>query len=196
MDLIKSIKPVLLVSSLSFLVACASSPTPTAETAAPALPDWVMNPVVENGIADTQCIKSGNKSITYLKGPATSLARAELAKQIGLRVKAMDKTYVRMQEAAGVDTSGQTFESVSKQVTDKNLNGSKVIQQGYVMMPEAGNHFCVMVAMDPAQTKTLFKDLIQESGSEVSPRSEEALYERFLAKKATEELEAELAKEE
>src|SRR5690625_465016 len=73
---------------------CASTPkAPEAAQAAP-LPDWVMNPTVEGGIASAECVRdTGNFSLD--RAESTAKARASLVKEIDVRVQAMDKTYMR-----------------------------------------------------------------------------------------------------
>ena len=73
----------LIVASLA---GCASQP-----------PDWIMRPTAEGGFAATECVKdSGNLSLD--RQVAVAKARAEVAKQVELRVAAMDKTYTRLTE--------------------------------------------------------------------------------------------------
>ena len=152
-----------------------------------------MNPVVENGIADTQCVAAKpGIGINYLKSQATSLARAELVKQIDVKVKAMDKTYQRLSDTKSGQSVGGTFESVSKQVANKNISGSRAINMDFITMPDGSRNFCVMVAMSPELTNSLFKELIKESGTNLSAQNEDVLYEQFLAHKAQQEMEAEL----
>lgn len=194
MNNIKSLKVLAAATITVVLSACAtqqSAPT-SAPVAQTNIPDWVMSPVIENGIADTQCIAAKQGvGMNYLKSTATALARAELAKQIDVKVKAMDKTYQRMADTNDGTSVGASFESVSKQVTDKNLSGSRAIQMGYVELPGSGQNFCVMMAMSPEVTQNLFKELVSEAGKNLSPQNEAVLYERFLAEKAAKELDAE-----
>ncbi|GAA3947534.1 hypothetical protein [Allohahella marinimesophila] len=195
MNTSSNFKKLALIVSVSTLAACASQQqvpeAPVAQQSS--LPDWVMMPVVENGIADTQCVASKpGIGLNYLKSTATSLARAELAKQIDIKVKAMDKTYQRMADTNEGLSVGSSFESVSKQVTEKNLAGSRAIKMDYVTMADNTQNFCVMMAMSPEVTKALFKDLVEASGNQsLSPQNEAVLYERFLAEKAAKELDAE-----
>ena len=189
---IKAISTSALVLSLC---ACAAAPVPAPPPPVESLPSWVLNPVVENGIADTQCVTANpGVGINYLKNQATALARAELVKQIDVKVKAMDKTYQRLADTKSGQSVGGTFESVSKQVANKNISGSRPIKMDFITMPDGGNNFCVMVAMSPELTNTLFKELIKESGTNLSPQNEDVLYEQFLAHKAQQEMEAELMK--
>lgn len=193
MKTIAAFKHVATFVSCVTLAACAGN-QPMPEAAGPVLPDWVANPVVENGIADTQCVRATQGvSMSTLKAKATALARSELARQIGIKVKAMDKTFQRLTETNQGDSHGSTFESVSKQVTQQHLAGSRAIQQNYVKLPpDNADNYCVMVAMSPELTETLFKDLVAQFGRNLSPTNEAVLYEQFLMKKATEEMENEL----
>ncbi|WP_197472764.1 LPP20 family lipoprotein, partial [Oleiphilus sp. HI0123] len=102
---------------------------------------------------------------------ATALARAELAKQIEVKVKAMDKTYQRLTDTAEGSTTGGTFESVSKQLANKTLSGSRVTKIDYVDFPDDTQKLCVMVTMSPELTESLFKDLLQGSGKSISPKN-------------------------
>lgn len=191
MKTLKIVKMISICALVANLAACATKQVAPSESQSN-VPDWVTNPVLENGLADTQCIVAKNGiGMNILKTKAITEARAELAKQIGSKVKAMDKDYQRMAEAEGTTSVGNSFESVSKQVTNENLSGSRPIKMGYVTMQDKQQYFCVMVAIPPELTKTLFKDLITESGNNVAAQNEAVLYERFLAEKAAKELDAE-----
>lgn len=188
MKLNKTIRTLTTAVAFSLLGACAS--TQVSEAPKTKLPSWVLMPIIENGIADTQCV-SATSDMNVLKNKATALARAELAKQIEVKVKAMDKTYQRLTDTAEGSSTGGTFESVSKQLANKTLSGSRVTQIDYVDFPDDTQKLCVMVTMSPELTESLFKDLVQGSGKSISPKNEAVLYERFLAKKAADEMEAE-----
>ena len=181
---------ILLVSLLS---ACASAPEQAAESKS-MLPDWVMMPMIEDGFADTQCV-SATADMNILKTKAIALARAEIAKQLDLSVKAMDKSYQNLTDTAQGSSSGATFESVSKQVTQAQLNGSRAVKMEYVAFPDDTQKLCVMVTLSPAVSKSLFDSLIQESNKNLSPTNEAVLYQQFLAKKAQDEMDFELEKQ-
>lgn len=184
-------KITLMAASCLMLSACASNPTP--EVAHSKLPDWVMMPVVENGFADTQCV-TANADMNLLKNKASALARAEIAKQINLQVKAMDKTYQSLTEAAEGSSVGSTFESVSKQVTDQKLAGTRAVKIDYVEFPDNTQKLCVMVALNPALTKDLYKDLVAQSDRNLSPQNDAILFQEFKAYKAQQELDMETSK--
>lgn len=165
---------------------CASNPGKQADAGSGSLPDWVMNPAVEDGIAATECVRdTGNFSLD--RAEATAKARASLVKEIEIRVQAMDKTYMRS-TTSGTDTeSGGTFESVSRQVADQHMTGSRPLKVDYVNINDRRN-LCVLVALNPAVTKDLFDAIIKQSKRSLSPTSEAALYEEFRASKAQQEL--------
>lgn len=189
------------LAAASLLSACATqeaaspapAPAPPA-TASHQLPSWVLNPVVEDGFADTQCV-SATADMNILKNKAVALARAEIAKQIDVSVKAMDKTYQNLTDTAQGSSSGSTFESVSKQVTQTNLSGSRAVKVEYLDFPDNTLKLCAMVTLSPALTKTLFDNLVTESSRDISPTNEAVLYQQFLAKKAQDEMDFELEKQ-
>jgi hypothetical protein len=185
MKLNKTLKIASTVLTFSILGACSSN-----QVVKPVLPEWVLTPTIENGIADTQCVKSAGIDFPVLKSKATALARAELAKQINLRVKAMDKTYQRLTDTNQGSSTGGTFEAVSRQLTNQTLSGTRATKVEYIDFPDNSQKLCVMVTLDPNLTNTLFKTLVKESGQNISPRDEAVLYERFLAKKAADEMDA------
>lgn len=190
------------LAAVSLLSACATQEAaPTAAPAAPAtaaasqqLPSWVLNPVVEDGFADTQCV-SATADMNILKNKAVALARAEIAKQINVSVKAMDKTYQNLTDTAQGSTSGSTFESVSKQVTQAQLSGSRAVKIEYIDFPDKTLKLCALVTLSPAITKSLFDNLVTESSRDISPTNEAVLYQQFLAHKAQSEMDFELEKQ-
>lgn len=173
------------------LAACAGAPEQTTQTsnAAPYdnRPDWVKLPMVEDGLASTQCVaKKGSSSIMQAK--ATALARAEIARQIEVKATALDKTYQRLTEASAGDSFGSSFESVSKTVANQNLSGTRAVKAEYVMGIDGQPEYCVMVTMSPSLTKDLFNDLMKEADANLSAQNEAILYEEFKAFKAHNEL--------
>ena len=178
----------LMILPMALIAGCASTPEPQSSVG---LPDWVTIPSVENGFADTQCVEA-NASMGMLKNKATALGRAEIAKQIDLQVKAMDKTYQNLTEADDGSAGGSTFESVSKQVTNQKLSGSRATKTDYVNFPDGTQQFCVMVTLDPNLTREMYDGIVKSSGRKLSPQSDEILWQEFKAHKAQQELDKEL----
>ena len=158
------------------LAGCASQP-----------PDWIMRPTAEGGFAATECVKdSGNLSLD--RQMAVAKARAEIAKQVELRVAAMDKTYTRMSEEtnapAGAEAPAQSrsvqtaFESVSKQIAEQTLGGLTPSRVEYVELDDARN-LCAMISIDKSQTRQVYDQIVQASGEKLAPATSEALYKDF-----------------
>jgi hypothetical protein len=156
------------------------------------LPMWVLNPTVEGGIASTECvIYSGDISLD--KAEATALARADIAKQIDVKVKALYKTYQRKFKTKDGVSAGGVFESVSKQIAQQQLKGARAIKMDLIEI-DGKKQWCVMVALDPALTERLFKSIVKESNVNLDPQDESVLYEEFKAYKAGQELDEEIDK--
>jgi hypothetical protein len=173
------------------IAACGSTPETPKELNAN-IPEWVLNPVVEDGIAAASCVSSSG-SMTTDRAQATALSRVDLAQQIGTRVQALDKTYQERVDVAGQAQVGSTFTSVSKQLTEQSLTGARVIKTSYANF-DGKNQLCVMTALGSSSTKELFENLLKESARPVTMDQEKVLYQEFKAYKAQDELEAELMK--
>ena len=164
---------------------------PAAPAAAPApnvpnLPEWVLNPVIEGGIASAECVPASS-DFSLDRNQATAQGRAEISKQLGLKVQAMDKTYQNKVTTAGGVSNGNTFESVSKQVSEQYIKGSKASKVEYVMI-NGKNNMCVLVTLDPNSSKKLFDAIVDGSNQQVSPQDKDVLYQEFKAYKAQEDL--------
>ncbi|MDY0362736.1 MAG: hypothetical protein RBR08_14895 [Desulforegulaceae bacterium] len=156
------------------------------------LPGWVLDPTVEGGIASTECvIYTGDISLD--KAEAVALARADIAKQIDVKVKAMDKTYQNKVKTKDGVAAGGVFESVSKQIAQQQLKGARAIKMDLIEI-DGKKQWCVMVALDPTLTDRLFKNIVKESGANLDPQDEAVLYQEFKAYKAGQELDAEIDK--
>ncbi|MBU2916725.1 MAG: hypothetical protein ACJAZB_001557 [Psychrosphaera sp.] len=173
------------------ITACGSTPETPDELNAN-IPEWVLNPVVEDGIAAAACVSSSG-SMTTDKAQATALSRVDLAQQIGTKVKALDKTYQERVDVAGQAQVGSTFTSVSKQLTEQSLTGSRVIKTSYANF-DGKNQLCVLTALGSSSTKELFDNILKQSERPVTIDQEKVLYQEFKAYKAQEELDAELMK--
>jgi hypothetical protein len=172
------------IAALALLIAgvaaCASQP-----------PEWIMRPTVEGGWAATECVKdSGNLSLD--RQIAVAKARAEIAKQVELRVAAMDKTYTRLAEEANRNVQNaqpatgesrafqSAFESVSKQIAEQTLGGLTPSRVEYVELNDARN-LCAMIAVDRSAARSVYDQVVSASGQSLAPAASEALYRDFSA---------------
>jgi hypothetical protein len=174
------------------LAGCASTPKET-PSMPPLLmlPAWVANPSIEDGIASAECVPwSGDMSLD--RAEAVAKARADLAKQIEIKVKAMDKTYARKVKTTGGISTGGVFETVSKQVTNRNLNASQVNKVDVVQINNT-DHLCAMVVFGREASRRLFDDILNNTqvAQQFSPQDEAVLWEEFKAYKAQQELDKE-----
>jgi hypothetical protein len=150
------------------------------------VPDWILAPQIENGIAESACVPwSGSISID--KDEASHIARDRLAKQIDVRAAGMTKAFAdKATTSAGLNT-GTTFESVSRQIFDQVLKGSKPSKAGLFTIDEKKN-FCVMVEITPEKTKELYNGIVASSGKQLSAEDNSVLFQQFKAWKAQGEL--------
>lgn len=187
----KLLKSAVAVVIASTLAACSSSTS--TEALNENIPEWVLSPSIEDGIAHSECVpSSGNMSID--KAQAIALARVGLAQQISTKVKALDKTYQDRVDVEGETVTGSTFSSVSKQLTNQMLVGAQPVKTSYANF-NGKNQLCVMTALSPEKTKDLFSKLVSASERKLSPQDESVLYQEFKAYKAQQELDKELMKD-
>ncbi|MBL4942354.1 MAG: LPP20 family lipoprotein [Colwellia sp.] len=192
----KAQKFIIVAAMTTIIAACGSSAKKTepevkeTNSLTTGIPAWVLNPVVEDGIAATDCVKfSGNLSIDQKM--ATANGRLSLAQQIETRVEGLDKTYANRTDSNEELTTGATFSSVSKQLTKQTLSGSRAIKSDIIDI--AGKqHFCVLTTLSPSATKELFNALVKGSKRSVNPQDEKFLYQEFKAHKAEQSLEKEI----
>jgi predicted component of type VI protein secretion system len=185
----------IVLASSVLLAACQTTAPVAPQAVAPVdpYPEWVMNPVIENGLAAASCVPIPGSNISVAQKMATANGRAQLSFQIETKVKAMDKTYDRVTTTNDGASTGGTFESVSKQVTQQNLNGARAVKFAKVV-DDGKNLMCALVTLSPETTNTLFSALVQSSEKNLSPDNEAVLKEQFLSYKAQQELEQEMSK--
>ena len=184
----------------AFLVACGSSPekTETQAVAAPvasclfadgsggAAPDWVCGAPMPG--YDLSAVGYSDKSgagPNFMKQMAATAARVELAQVLSLDIQNMIKQYAETTGAGDAETVDRVNTSVTKQITDQTLVGSKIIRQ----MPTPTGGIVVLVALDPAGVEQVTKDLLK-----TSMNNDQALYQQFKAGKSFDELAEEIAK--
>lgn len=149
--------------------ACGSAPT----RADP--PAWVLLPETNGGFAAAACVPdSGN--IGMDRQWALAKARADIAQQIGVRVKAIDQTYSRISSGT---PGGESFESVSEQIAEQTLAGSNASRAEFL---EFGGkrQFCILASLAQAQGQELFRSIVSASGRKLDSATDETLYREFV----------------
>ncbi|KGJ99066.1 LPP20 family lipoprotein [Thalassotalea sp. ND16A] len=174
----------------SLLSACSSTEKVKANELTSNLPEWVLNPTIDNGLAASECVRSsGNMSVDSKLVAAN--ARLALSQQIETRISGLDKTYLNRIDSNEETTTGSNFSSVSKQLTKQKLNGSRVVKSDIVKISGV-EHFCSLITLTPNATKELFAAILETSKRSVNPTDEKFLYQEFKAQRAEQSLENEL----
>jgi len=169
---------VIILATVMGLTACGSTLETPDHEFNKNMPDWVINPDVKQGVASSVCVPStGN--LTTDRAKATAMGRAELAQQIDIRVKALDKTYQEKVSIAEGDAMGATFSSVSKQLTNQAVSGARVIKSSYAEF-DGKRQLCVLSAIEAGETQKLFSSLVSSTGTKLQPELQQSLYQEFL----------------
>ncbi|MBN2509961.1 MAG: LPP20 family lipoprotein [Spirochaetales bacterium] len=168
----------LLVMLSVFAVSCASKD----EVDTKDMPEWFLNvPVAEDAYYASGMYKSQNPQMAITA--ATSQARDEIARQVSLEVSNAVKSYA---QEAGVDGDSQVInfiETVSKQIADTTLVGSKVIEKH---LSKDGTVY-VLVMYE--------KSALKDSALSEFQRNESAAFAEFKAAEAMKWLDKELESE-
>lgn len=191
------IAKVLLVSTVALgLAACETNPPkeapkPAAECVFPnsekAAPLWVCDAPVEGmSVGAVGSFPQSAAGIDFMKTQAATSARVKLAQQMKVQVQNMVKQYAETTGAGKSETVDQVYTSVSKQITNETLVGSKVFRSA--QGPDGAIY--VLVGIDPVGVEK-----ITEAAVKTSMNNERALWQKFQAGKAQDELAADIAKQ-
>lgn len=168
----------LFVSGSLFLSACSSSEKALADADLGSIPAWFTNPPEDPNYVFAPSTASSRDLQTAINR-ATVDARAEIGRNVEVRIEAMQKNFT---EEVGVDedaTFRQMFEEVSRTVVATALNGSQVKEQ---QTEQDGNLWRAFVLMEypiGAANKQLMDQM----------REREEMYTRFRQSQSFQELE-------
>jgi hypothetical protein len=124
--------------------------------------------------------------IAFMKQMAATDARVQLAQNLKVQVQKMIKQYVETTGAASKETVDRVNTSVTKQITDQTLQGTKIFRS--IEAPN-GTMF-VLVGFDEASAQKL-----TESAIKTSMNNDQAAWQQFRAQKGQDELAADIAKQ-
>lgn len=151
-----------------------------------AAPGWVCDEPVSN--LDVSAVGSASKSGAghdFMKTMASTAARVQLAQQMKVQVRNMIKQYVETTGAADTETVDKVMTSVTKQITNESLVGTKI----YKTRTSPNGNLYVLVGMDSASVEQASQKALK-----TSMKNERALWQQFKAKKTQDELAAEISK--
>ena len=160
------------------MTGCNSTPETNAAELGMNIPQWVLNPTSENGLAAASCVTASN-SFSMDKSQAATQARAELASQIETRVSSLQEEYSTKISSMGETNTESKISITSAQLTDQFLRGSKVVKVDYAQMDNVKN-LCTLVTLSEAKSKALFSQLLQQAPIKLSPENETLLYLNFM----------------
>lgn len=187
------LRTLLIAGTATLLAACSSNeplPQPVASCVfadgsnQPA-PEWVCGAPVE-GI-DLSAVGYADKSgagANFMKQMAATAARVELAQTMQVEVQNMIKQYSETTGTGDSETVDQVNTSVTKQITKETLVGSRIFRQ----MPTPTGGIVVLVGLSPETVSKL-----AETTLKTSMKNDRALWQKFQAGKAQDELAAEIA---
>ena len=189
-------KRIMGVTCAVFLAACASTEQAAdnqqSQQGAGGLPQWVMNPYIDDGFASAQCVPySSNMSID--RQLAVANARTDLAQQLETKVAVLDKVFRERTDVSSGVSSGSTFSSVAKQLTQQTLIGTRAERVEFVEI-DGKKNLCVLVTMGRDKTLALFDNMLAASERQVQPDTREVLLQQFKGAQAQQELNEEMAR--
>ncbi|MFO7838069.1 MAG: LPP20 family lipoprotein [Desulfosalsimonadaceae bacterium] len=175
-----------------FVAGCSSTPSGVHGESSMAkefkdAPDWVTNGGSNTeGLAGVGSARIGDAGVGFARTEAMAMARAEMARQIQVKVKDLVKNFTKQIGAGEGQTVDKLSAQVSKQVTRQSISGSR--QQASWISPSSTIY--TLVTVDPERVQKYIKDSVK-----TSLRDDEALWQQFQAEKGFEELDKEIRKE-
>lgn len=151
-----------------------------------AAPGWVCDEPVKN--LEVSAVGSATKSGAghdFMKSMASTAARVQLAQNMKVQIRNMIKQYVEATGAADTETVDKVMTSVTKQITNETLIGTKI----YKTRTSPNGNLYVLVGMDSASVEQATQKALK-----TSMKNERALWQQFKAQKTQDELAAEISK--
>jgi len=182
-------KKLIVIMAVLALACVAVTGCKTASKPSSNLPEWVLNPP-EGGISGIGSAKVGPAGMQTARIEAAANARDEISRTLNVRVKNLIKNFTETTGIGDAQTVDKVFTNVSKQVSKVDLSGSQIKK---VFLDEKNNELHVLVAVNP-EVVSQVSDAMKQAAV-TSMKNEQALWQKFQAKKGHEELEKEIEKE-
>ena len=148
-------------------------------------PGWVCDEPVEG--VEVSAVGSAEKSgagVSFSKNMAATDARVQMAQAMKVHVSNMVKQYAETTGAADSETVDKVNTSVTKQITDQTLTGTK----RYKSIVSPNGVVYVLIGMDDATAAKATQEAVR-----TSMNNEKALWQQFKAQKGQDELAAAIA---
>ena len=151
-----------------------------------AAPLWVCDAPVEGvAVGATGSATKSAAGIDFMKQQAATSARVRLAQQMKVHVANSIKQYAETTGVGDSETVDRVNTATTKQITDQTLVGTKIYRSA--QGPDGAMY--VLVGIDEAATQKLTEVALRSSMN-----NEKALWQKFQAGKAQDELAADIAK--
>ncbi len=148
-------------------------------------PGWICDePVPGIAISAVGVAEKTAAGHSFMKNMAATDARVQLAQAMKVHVQNMVKQYAETTGSADTETVDKVNTSVTKQITDETLTGTKVFKTR--VSPNGALY--VLLGMDP---KAVYA--ATESALNTSMGNDRALWQQFKSQKAQDELAAAIA---
>lgn len=150
-----------------------------------AAPGWVCDEPVEG--VEVSAVGSAEKSAagnSFMKNMAATDARVQLAQNMKVHVSNMVKQYAETTGAASSETVDKVNTSVTKQITDQTLVGTRI----YKSRVSPNGTLYVLLGMDGSSAATATQEALRSSMN-----NDKALWQQFKAQKGQDELAAAIA---
>ena len=179
---------------MMLLVACGTKEIPEPSVADCTYPDantqvapgWVCDePIPGVELSAVGFAKKSSAGFSFMKQMAVADARVQLAQTFKIHVSNMIKQYAETTGAADSETVDQVNTSVSKLITSETLIGSRLFKS---KVSPVGSLY-VIVGLDSTNVQRAAEDSIK-----ASMKNDNALWQQFKAKKAQDELAADIAR--
>jgi len=150
-----------------------------------AAPGWICDEPVEGvevsavGVAEKSAAGS-----SFMKNMAATDARVQLAQAMKVHVQNMVKQYAETTGAADSETVDKVNTSVTKQITDETLVGTKI----YKTRTSPNGVLYVLLGMDASVAAS-----VTENALKTSMNNDKALWQQFKAQKGQDELAVSIA---
>jgi uncharacterized protein YeaO (DUF488 family) len=150
-----------------------------------AAPGWVCDQPVEG--VEVSAVGVAEKTAaghSFMKNMAATDARVQLAQSMKVHVQNMVKQYAETTGAADSETVDKVNTSVTKQITDESLVGTKIFKT----RTSPNGTLYVLLGMDANMAAQA-----TENALKTSMGNDKALWQQFKAQKAQDELAADIA---
>jgi len=148
-------------------------------------PGWVCDQPVEG--VEVSAVGVAEKTAaghSFMKNMAATDARVQLAQSMKVHVQNMVKQYAETTGAADTETVDKVNTSVTKQITDESLVGTKIFKT----RTSPNGALYVLLGMDATMAAQA-----TENALKTSMGNDKALWQQFKAQKAQDELAADIA---